>query len=49
MTRMPYGSAPQVETIADVQEMGKVVEEMTAAAMGAGGDENGIATPMDAE
>lgn len=39
----------QVETISDVVEMGKIIEEMTAAAMGGDGNGNDAATPMDAE
>ena len=42
-------TATQVETISGVEEMGKVVEEMTTAAMGGSGEENGTVTPMDTQ
>ena len=42
-------TATQVETVSGVEEMGKVVEEMTTAAMGGNGEENGTVTPMDTQ
>lgn len=53
MTPLLAGVVAQVETISGVEEMGQLVEEMTAAVMGGSADQEssggGTATPMDAE
>lgn len=53
MTPLLASVVAQVETISGVEEMGKVVEEMTAAVMGGSVDQEpsggGTATAMDAE